>query len=135
MLRYKQFLDSIIDPETGDSIVEGTPQWEEFQQWLVIGNVVEPADTETPIVPQVVTRFQARAALLMTPSGNGFSSLLAEVDALMMHPDTNQIAQLAWTDAQEFYRKSPTILDMSVVLEFSNEKLDDLFTLAATIQA
>lgn len=87
-------------------------------------------------VPQVVTRFQARAALLNTPSMNpAFSNMLAEVDDAMRHPDTDGMAQLAWTDAQEFYRQSPTILAVAPMLGLSSDDLDQLFIAAAGMQA
>jgi hypothetical protein len=79
-------------------------------------------------VPQVVTRFQARAALLQ-------SDFLEEVEAVMSHEDTDAMAKLAWTDAQEFYRQSPTILGMAGVIGLTDKELDELFILAATIQA
>lgn len=46
-MRYKQFDDFIIDPETGNNIREGTPQWDDLQQWLAAGNKPESADQST----------------------------------------------------------------------------------------
>jgi hypothetical protein len=78
-------------------------------------------------VPQTVSRFQARGALHM-------AGLLETVENAMA-ASTDKMAQLAWTDAQEFRRESPTILAISAALGMTDEQLDNLFTVAATIDA
>lgn len=87
-------------------------------------------------VPQVVTRFQARAALLSTPSlHEGFSNMLEEVEAFMASGQVDPLARLAWTDAQEFKRQSPTILALAPLLDLSDDDLDHLFIAAAGVDA
>lgn len=81
-----------------------------------------------PVVPQIVTRFQARAALHL-------AGLLPQVEALMSHPDTPVLAKLAWADAQDFKRNSPTIAQMAAALGLDDAELDALFTTAAGIDA
>lgn len=81
-----------------------------------------------PSVPPYVTRFQARAALHL-------GGLLPQVEALMSHPDTPVLAKLAWADAQDFKRTSPTIASMAGALGLTDEQLDALFTTAAGIDA
>lgn len=76
----------------------------------------------------VVSRFQARAALHL-------AGLLDTVQALMDDPATDPIARLAWQDAQEFRRTSPTITTLAAALGLTDEQLDDLFTTAAGIDA
>jgi hypothetical protein len=76
----------------------------------------------------VVSRFQARAALHE-------AGKLAEVEALMSADTTPVLARLAWQDAQEFRRNSPTVLSMGEALELSPEDLDALFRAAALIEA
>lgn len=76
----------------------------------------------------VVSRFQARAALLQ-------SGLLEQVESIMTDPETPAITRLAWSDAQEFRRRSPTILALAPLLNLSDTQLDDLFRLAAGIEA
>jgi hypothetical protein len=83
---------------------------------------------QPPSVPQSVTRFQARAALHL-------AGLLEQVEALMAHPDTPMLAKLAWADAMEFKRTSPTIASLASTLGLSDAALDDLFTVAAGIDA
>lgn len=89
---------------------------------------INPAKLAKINVPEKVARFQARGALLQ-------SGFLEEVEAVMSHADTDAMAKLAWSDAQEFYRQSPTILGMAAVIGLTDKELDDLFILAATIQA
>lgn len=76
----------------------------------------------------VVSRFQARAALHL-------AGLLAQVQTLMDDPATDALARLAWQDAQEFRRLSPTVQSMAAALGLTDAQLDGLFTTAATIQA
>lgn len=79
-------------------------------------------------VPYSVTRFQALAALHL----GGF---LEGVETLMADPSTNALARLAWRNAQEFRRDSPTILALANGIGLDVKELDDLFRLAATIDA
>lgn len=79
-------------------------------------------------VPQVVSKFQAKAALHA-------AGLLASVDAMMADPATPTVAKLAWTDAQEFRRTSPTVAAMAGALGLDDAALDALFTAAAGIEA
>lgn len=79
-------------------------------------------------IPQSVTRFQARAALHL-------AGLLEQVEAMIADPATPVLAKLAWQDAQEFKRTSPTIAAMSAALGLTEQQLDDLFTTAAGIDA
>lgn len=79
-------------------------------------------------VPPSVSRFQARAALYQ-------AGLLAKIEAYMAGPDVDPIAKLAWQDAQEFRRTSPTVAALAALLGLSDAALDELFTAAAQIKA
>jgi hypothetical protein len=81
-----------------------------------------------PAVPQVVSKFQAKAAL----RGAG---LLSQVETLMADPAADPLAVLAWTEAQEFRRSSPTVAGMAAALGLDDAALDALFTTAAGIEA
>lgn len=74
----------------------------------------------------VVSRFQARAALFNA----GF--LAAAESAISGASD---LAQLAWQDAWEFRRNSPTVAAIAGTLGLTDTQLDDLFRQAATIEA
>lgn len=76
----------------------------------------------------VVSRFQARAALHL-------AGMLEQVQTMMDNPATDMLARLAWQDAQEFRRTSPTVQAMGAALGLTAEQLDNLFRQAATIQA
>jgi hypothetical protein len=80
------------------------------------------------IIPQTVSRFQARAALHL-------SGLLESVETLMQSPETDMLARLAWQDAQEFKRQSPTVLAMASALGLTDAQIDELFIAAAGIEA
>ena len=101
-----------------------------WQNGWVFVNPPEPEQEEPPLddVPQVVTRFQARAALHL-------AGLLTTVESLMTDPQTDMLARLAWQDAQEFRSQSPTMLSMAATLGLTDAQLDALFTTAAGIEA
>ncbi len=92
-------------------------------EWTVVDSTEQP----TP-VPQSVSRFQARAALHL-------AGLLDQVEGLMVDPSAPTLARLAWADAQEFKRSSPTIASMAQALGLSDADVDALFISAATIDA
>lgn len=93
----------------------------------VDGRVVEYAPPPpSPSIPQVVSRFQARAALY----GAG---LLDDVETAIAAADP--LVQMAWADAQEFQRNSPTILSLAAVLGLFESDVDELFIAASEIVA
>ena len=75
----------------------------------------------------VCSRFQARAALLA-------GGLLATADGAVA-ASGNALMQMAWADANEFRRDSPSIAAMAPVLGLSPAQIDDLFRTAMTIRA
>lgn len=87
-----------------------------------------PPPPAPPVIPQSVSRFQARAALLL-------AGLLDDVEALMTAPDTPALAKLAWADAQEFERQSPTIAALAGAVGLTEQDIDALFVTAAGIKA
>jgi hypothetical protein len=97
------------------------------------GQLVEveilPQDIPAPppvSVPKVVTRFQARAALLQ-------AGLLPQVEALMAN--ATPMAKIAWSDVQEFRRTSPLLLSMAAAMNLTSAQLDQLFITASGIEA
>jgi len=83
----------------------------------------------TPVaVPQSVTRFKAKAALLT-------AGLLDAVESLMGNENTPALVRLAWKEALEFERSSQTVAAMAAALNLSGSQLDDLFIAAAQIEA
>lgn len=96
--------------------------------------VADPGDIEPvpaggllkPEVPQVVSRFQARAALHI-------HGVLADVEAMIQAADP--LAQMAWAYAQEFRRDSPTIAAIVAALGWEASFVDTLFITAGGITA
>jgi len=107
---------------------ERNADYQVYMAWVAAGNVPQQADATAPFIPFSVSRFQARAALHL-------AGLLDDVEALMAAPDTPALAKLAWADAQEFKRNSPTMLAMAAELGLTETQLDELFTVAAGIEA
>lgn len=100
----------------------------EYLRWVASGNTPQPADVPVIGVPQSVTRFQARAALSR-------AGLFTTVHTAMTAFAVDDERRLAWEDAQEFRRTSPTMLQMAAALGLSDAQLDALFTTAASIEA
>jgi len=122
-------------PEDGVEITQ-----ERYEQLLTeqsTGKLIEPGDDgpvavtpppEPPKVPESVTPFQARAALLL-------AGKLNEVEAMMAYEGTHPLMRLAWQSASEFKRTSPTVIAMGAALGLTSEQIDSLFTAAAGIEA
>lgn len=72
------------------------------------------------------SRLQARSALHL-------AGLLDAVDAAVSAADP--LVQIAWSDAAEFRRTSPTIAAIATALGLSDDAVDDLFRTAQAITA
>lgn len=72
------------------------------------------------------SRFQARAALHA-------AGLLRQVEAAVAVADP--MVQIAWADATEFNRNSPTIAALQFAVGLTDEQVDDLFRSAMQITA
>lgn len=77
-------------------------------------------------VPESVTPFQAKAALLQ-------AGLLGQAEGLVSA--AGGVTKLAWDEALEFKRTSPTLLALAEGLGLSPEALDELFRTASRIEA
>lgn len=112
----------------------------EAQGWVVsdsakIGDDYDPATgaftTPPPSpepVPQLVSRFQGRAALLN-------AGLLDQVETIVADPATDRMVKLAWQDATEFQRDSATLSFLAEQLGLTSDDVDDLFRQAVQIVA
>lgn len=111
----------VIQLDDGDTAPMGYTQITDAQAETFLAGLPEP-------VPQEITRFQAKAALRA-------AGLLAQVQAAMNNPATDEFARLAWTEAPVFLRTSPTLLAMAAALGLSEAQLDDLFRAGKKIKA
>jgi len=123
MLRFADQHDGLYDVE-----VEGgtaLPVWLEGMSLLGAAPV---EDWNARAVPQQVSRFQARAALLQ-------ADLLDDIEAYMALDTTDAFTKLAWKDAQDFNRSSPLVEAIGQLIGLTPAQLDDLFVFASTITA
>lgn len=91
-----------------------------------VGAIVVEDGGSVTYVPAEVSRFQARAALLI-------AGYLPTVEATISAADP--LTQLAWADAQVFRRNSPTIAALAAAIGLTESQIDALFVQAAQIEA
>lgn len=123
-----------IDPDTIATFEKGVnPEYDTALEGGY-GSVAPyaPIVDDGPTKPDpVVSRFQAKAALLQM-------GLLDQVEGLMAGMDA--MTRLAWTEAVEFRRSSPLLNSLAPYLTWpdgttlAEADLDDLFNLAQTIE-
>lgn len=85
---------------------------------------VPPSPQDIPPVPTTVSMRQARLALLQ-------AGHLATVDAAIA--SGGQADQIEWEYAATVERNSPLVSNMALALGLTEQALDDLFTLAASL--
>jgi hypothetical protein len=91
-------------------------------------NAISAAANAPPPVPQVVSMRQARRALLS-------SGLLAQVDAAVaaIPGAEGEVARIEWEYSGTVERSWPLVLSIGTSLGITDEQMDDLFLLAATL--
>lgn len=112
--------------------IEVDGQW--VQTWVEDDMTQEELEANKPLVPQTVTRRQARQALLL-------KGVLDKVDAAIASLDDGtpagkqkmQMAQIEWQDSLNFERNRPLVVVLGGALGFNAAALDELFTFAATL--
>jgi hypothetical protein len=77
-----------------------------------------------PVIPQVVSRMQAKMALQN-------AGLLASVESTVAAGTA--ATQIYWADAPDFHRDHPVLLSLATALNLSSAQVDALFTAAAII--
>lgn len=122
-VNHAQTIGNLIDGDHVTVVEEGLPGWAEFLA-LDPAPYVPPPPEPDP-VPEVVSRFQALAALWDA----GF---LSDVQAAMANAPP--IAQLAFAETNEWWRNSAMIEAMAAGLGLDNADVDDLFRAAAKIK-
>lgn len=116
------------DLRTDFSIVYFDPNTETVE----VGMDMDPQTTtfsySSPVyIPNSVSKLQAKVALLQ-------AGLMPQIDAILEDSETSEIVKLAWNDASEFRRNSLPISTMAGLLNLTEQEVDDLFVLAASIE-
>ena len=92
------------------------------------GAVVEPYVAPPPPIPQTVTRFQALAVL----AAGGYLDTVRTYIATL---DQDNVQRLAWENATNWERSSPTLNALAQMLGLTDAQVDDLFVAAAQVSA
>jgi hypothetical protein len=87
-----------------------------------------------PPVPQSISSFQAKAAMLLTPGKVPPATLLDDVTAAVAAAvATNPLAQLAFNEATTWNRTGSLVVGLSASLGLTAAQVDALFVMAAAI--
>ena len=78
-----------------------------------------------PVIPTIVTMRQARLALLQSGYLDSINNYMAT--------NAGAAAKIEWEYAAEVDRNSPLVANLATMLSLSNQQLDGLFTLAASL--
>lgn len=89
-------------------------------------DMAKAIDLTTEPVPASVSRFQARAALLLAGRMPAVETAIKAADPM---------TQLAWADAQVFRRDSASIATIAAAMKMTDAEVDDLFRAAVKIEA
>ena len=111
-----------IPPDTANS------DYVQYLAWVAAGNTPTPYTPPAPAIPQTVSAFQAKAALLN-------AGLMPAITAYMTGTAVTPFDQLAWQEAPVFNRDSVTLNNMATALNLTSDQLDQLLTAAAAIVA
>lgn len=114
-----------VDQDNIPDLAAGWPDaGEAGPGWVLENDQLIPPPLRPASVPESVSRFQARAALMQ-------EGLLSAVEAVVAQADA--LTQMAWSDALEFRRDSPAIASLAAQVGLSSEQVDDLFRTAKSI--
>lgn len=117
-------VERVSEPAPGpDYVLESSSETFDGSKVVVTRTWTAP----TPYVPDVVTPYQARVALLN-------AGLLDAVAAMMESTDVDPAAKIAWEYATGFYRNSPFIVSLRSTLGLTPEQIDALFIAASEVE-
>lgn len=124
---YYETLTDVKAPPGTVSVPQRPGPWHTWS-----GSAWEEGAAPLPPVPESVSAFQAKAALMLYRQAQNVD-LLAITETVVAGSDA--MTKLAWKEALTFKRNSPTIagLASNPALNLTSNDLDALFRLAATI--
>ena len=92
------------------------------------GTVIDPYVAPPTPIPSTVTRFQALAVL----AAGGYLPTIRTYIATLGEDD---ITRLAWENAADWERTSPTLAALATMLGLTDTEVDDLFVAASQVSA
>ena len=92
------------------------------------GTVIDAYVAPPPPIPATVTRFQALAILA---AGGYLDTVRTYINTL----DQNNVQRLAWENATDWERTSPTVNALAAMLGLTDAQVDDLFIAASQVSA
>jgi hypothetical protein len=93
--------------------------YQQYLEWIAAGNTPDPYVPPPTPIPATVTRFQA------LDTGRTYINTL----------DPNNVQRLAWENATDWERTSPTLNALAAMLGLTDTEVDDLFVAAAQVSA
>jgi len=125
---YKLNEDGMFAHLVGTNEIHNTSSSQKYLEWLAEGNTPDPYVPPPPSIPASVTRFQALAVL----AAGGYLDTVRTYIATL---DQNNVQRLAWENAADWERSSPTLNALAAMLGLSDAQVDELFVAAAKVSA
>jgi len=128
---YKIINETIVQRLTDGAFIHAIGDMQDsrdYQEWLAEGNTPEPYVPPPPPIPATVTRFQALAVL----AAGGY---LPTIKTYIATLGEDNITRLAWENAADWERTSPTLNALATMLNLTSAEVDDLSVAASQVSA